>query len=262
MPSKTEKLSVALYGGKVLIDFYPESHRYKKPTERTYLISATSATGVIDKSRFLIPWAAALDQKFLLAYLEEVQGPFTKEELFPIINEAFQQHTIKKEEAGDIGSEVHAWIEKFIKAKMTKTEQPTLDGIENDNVLNGINGFLDWYNAHEVTFTASERLIYSLQHDYCGLTDFTAIVDGKNCVGDFKTGKGVYSDHHYQLSAYWKAIEEEDKSNFDAGIILHCNKETGEFTSHEITKENNELNFPAFLACLSIKRREKELSKY
>jgi hypothetical protein len=257
---ESNKLSVVLYGGEVKIDFFPESHRYKKPTERTYLISATSATGVIDKSRFLIPWAVGLDQKFLLAYLEKVKGPFSKEELFPIIDEAFKQHTVKKEEAADIGSKVHDWIERFVKAKMSKTESPSIDDINDDNVLNGINGFLDWYNGHKIEFTGSERLIYSKEYDYCGIADFTAIVDGKNW--DFKTSKAVYPEHQYQLSAYWKAIEEEDNKLFDCGIILHVDKESGEFHSHKVSKEENLLNFPVFLSCLTIKQREKQLSKY
>lgn len=256
----TEKLSVTLYNGKINIDFYPSSHRYKFPTERYYLVSATAATGVLDKSRFLLPWAVAMDLNYIRSYLERIDGKFTKEELMPVINEASIQHTLKKEEAADIGTEVHAWIESFISSKLDKTDCPGVD-TENEKVQNGIMGFLDWYNSHKVEFTASERLIYSKKHDYCGLTDFTAIVNGKNCVGDFKTGKDIYTEHHYQLSGYWKAIEEEDGKEFDHGIILHCNKETGEFKTVEISKEDNNLNFDVFLACLTIKKREKVLSR-
>ncbi len=262
MPSKTNKTSVSLYKGSVEIDFYPDSHRYKKPNEKSYLISATAATGILDKSRFLIPWAVNLAGSFLKLFLEENAGPFHPNELLPVIEEALIQHTVKKEEAADIGSQVHSWIEGFIKAKINKTEIPTLDGIEDEKVLNGINGFLDWYNSHDVQFLASERLIYSVKNDYCGLTDFVAIVDGNHVVGDFKTGKNIYTEHYYQLSAYWKAVEEEDGKEFDQGIILHVNKETGAFNAMEVSKEANELNFPVFLACLTIKRREKELAKW
>lgn len=254
------KISVSLYKGKVDIDFYPDSHRYKKPTEKTYLISATAATSVLDKSRFLIPWAVNLDFSHLKKYLNENQGPFHLSELMPIIEAAQEQHTKKKEEAADIGTEVHLWISNFIKSKLLKSTDMSLEGIENEQVLNGINGFLDWYNAHDVKFTASERLIYSLKHDYCGLTDFTAVVNGKNVVGDFKTGKNIYTEHYYQLAAYWKAVEEEDGKKFDEGVILHVNKETGVFNAQEVTKDDNEQNFPIFLACLAIKRREKELA--
>lgn len=250
-----------LYGGKVTIQFNKESHRYKKPGERYYLISATAATGVLDKSRFLIPWAVNLDFAFLKSYLQKGVGQFSLAELGPIIDEASIQHELRKEEAADVGTQVHEWIESFIKAKIGKWESPTLDTITDEKVLNGINGFLDWYNSHDVQFLASERLVYSVKHDYCGLADFTAVVDGKHVVGDFKTGKNIYTEHHYQLSAYWKAIEEEDGKVFDGGTILHVNKETGQFNTVEINKESNELNFPVFLACLTIKRREKELSR-
>lgn len=256
-----KKISSELYKGEVKIDFYPDSHRYKKTGERTYLISATSATGMIDKSRVLIPWAVNLCGSFFRKYLEEAGiDSFTKEELFPVLEEALTQHTVKKEQAADIGSQVHEWIEQFALSRINGTEAPILSEDMPEGVENAIGGFLDWYNENDVKFLASERLIYSKKYDYCGLTDFIAVINGKKSVGDYKTSKSVYSDHRYQLSAYWNAIEEEDEEEIEQGVILHVNKETGEFKAYEITREEHLKNLPAFLACLTIKRREKELN--
>lgn len=97
-----------LYNGEVEITFYPDSHRYRLTGEKSYLTSVTAITGIIDKSRVLIPWAVGLTGSFLRQYLEEHQGEqMTSEELFPVIDEALRQHEIKKEQAADAGSQVH-----------------------------------------------------------------------------------------------------------------------------------------------------------
>lgn len=258
------KMTKELYGGEVVIDFYPDSHRYKKQGEKTYLISATGATGIIDKSRPLIIWAIGLFKTHLLSFFEGSKSKsFTPDELYPIIEEGAEQHTIRKEEAASIGSQVHQWCEMFVLNKM-KGEDVTEESLEGlpDQVEKGVNAFLDWYNAHDISFLASERLVYSRDNDYVGITDAVAIIDGKKTVIDFKTSKRVYTDHRYQLSGYWNAIEEEDGSKLDAGLILHFDKETGEFGKYEIDRDEHAKNLPVFLACLVVKRREKELSTW
>jgi len=260
----TNKITEELYGGKVLIDFFPDSHRYKKAGERTYLISVTGATGIIDKSRPLIIWATGLFKSFVLQYFEESKvKKFTAEELMPVIEDGAVQHTIKKEKAASIGSQVHEWCEMFVKTKMEgkEVDPETLKGLD-ENVENGINAFLDWYNSHKIKFLASERLVYSVKHDYVGIFDALAVIDGKTTLIDFKTSKRVYNEHLYQLSGYWNAVEEEDKVKLDAGLILHFDKETASFGKYEIDQEEHQKNLPVMLACLVVKRREKELSKW
>lgn len=261
MANKDERL---LYGGDVEITFYPDSHRYKKKGERTYLISVTSATGIIDKSRPLLIWASRLSKTYLYDYLSKSKvNKFTAEELYPIIDEAVEQHTVKKEEAASIGSEVHEWVEMFTKAKIAgeTVDESSMEGLS-EQALNGVNAFLDWYNSNNVEFHQAERLVYSRKHDYAGITDVIVTYNGKKAVGDYKTAKSIYSDHRYQLSGYWEAVEEEDGEKFDFGLILHFDKETGKFHVEEITREEHELNLPVFLACLTVKRREKALSKW
>lgn len=262
MPIATNKVTKTLYGGEVVIDFYPDSHRYKLAGEKTYLPSVTSCTGIIDKSRFLIPWAVGLAGTYLRQYFENATGnQFTSEELLPIIEEALKQHTVKKEEAAGVGTQVHNWAEAFGNAKLHGSEMPPITDDMDERVVAGINAFLDWYNTHTVKFEATERLLFSRQHKYAGLTDAIANINGKRTLIDYKTGKGIYSEFYYQLAAYWHAFEEETGEKLDNALILHFNKETGEFESKEITREEFDLNFPVFLACLSIKQREKELAK-
>lgn len=256
--AETKKRLETLYNGEVKVIFYPDSHRYKLDGEKTYLVSATGATGIVDKSRVLIQWAVNLMEDYLYKHVEGCEN-LDRDELVKVIAEGKKQHTIKKEEAGATGSKVHEWIELFIASKLNDTEAP--DEPTEDGVLNGVNAFLDWYLAHDITFQQSERLVYSKAHQFVGITDFVALVDGKRVVGDWKTSKRVYDEHRLQLSAYWGAIEEEEGTKLEGGLILHCDKETGEFDVTEISPEEHLVHFPVFLACLQVKNWQKVLAK-
>lgn len=239
-----------LYNGDVVIDFEETAHRYKLHGERSYLISATAVTGMLDKSQALIPWAVNLARDYLLDKVRDGVRIDVGD-----IDEACKQHTIRKEKAADTGSMVHGWIEDFIRSKLENTPTP---GVPTDpQVQNGVNAFLDWYIAHDVQFHASERLVYSREHGYVGLTDFVATVNGVYTVGDWKTSKRVYPEHKLQLSGYWSAIEEEDGKEFEQGIIMHFDKDTGAFGTYPITREEYVQHIKTFLALLEVKKWDK-----
>jgi hypothetical protein len=71
----TNKVLKSVYNGEVSIEFFPDSHRYRKIGERSYLISVTTATGIIDKSRPLILWALGLaGSVYANGYTGDVSG--------------------------------------------------------------------------------------------------------------------------------------------------------------------------------------------
>lgn len=256
-----------LYNGEVVVDFYPASHRYKLQGEKTYLISATGATGMIDKSRVLIPWAVGLTTQHLRAYLEQATSPtFTADELLPVIDEAGRQHQIKKETAATAGSAVHKFAELYAQAKINSTPTPEIPEDESEQVINGIMAFLDWYSGNKVKFLETERLVYSRQYGFVGILDVVAEVNGSKILLDYKTAKGIYTEMHYQLAGYRGAYDEEmdyiKGDKLQGGMILHFNKETGEFATKTFDYEDHLKDYDTFLACLKVKQREKELSTY
>lgn len=258
------KNSYSLYGGEVEIDFYPDSHRYKMVGERSYLISVTSATGIIDKSRFLIPWAVNLAGTHLRQYLESIgDQKITAEELYPIIDEALLRHEKVKEEAAGFGTRVHDFCENFAKFKIGKLpECPEIEDDLPEEAVNGINAFIDWFSGNDVQFIDAERLIYSKKYEFTGLCDAIATVNGKLVVIDYKTGKGIYNEAYYQVAGYALAYEEETNKKLDGSVILNFGKDTGELNAKiEMPREELDINKDIFLACLTIKKREKELSK-
>lgn len=246
---------VQLYGGDVQIIFYPDSHRYKNIGSNDWIASVTGICGILDKST---PFLLA-SHKMIKAYLMDnwKDGVIYSPELKTgIIEEAIGQFFKKRDKAADSGTLVHEWCASYIEAKLNGLPDPVMPSDE--TILNGAMAFLEWVNAHHVVFHASERMIYSKEHNYVGLLDAIATVDGKKRMVDFKTGAGVYPDHYFQVSAYRAAYEEETGEKLENSIILHFNKETGEFTSKEATAHDED--FQAFVACLLLRKRTKELT--
>lgn len=246
--------SISLYQGEVTIDFYEDRHCYIKRGEKGCLTSVTGATGMIDKSRPLIFWAIGLMRDHLSA-LAEQQTLITLDHIL----EASKLHQQKKEEAATKGSQVHAWIEQYINAKLNpENQKPEMP--EDEQIVNGVIAFLNWEKDHNVKFVATEKIVYSKKHDYVGLMDCEAIIDGKRSVVDFKTSTGVYNEMRYQVAAYRAADEEETGKKYDGpNWIIRFDKDTAEFEPHEFNEQAKD--FKAFLGALALKNREKELSK-
>lgn len=156
---------------------------------------------------------------------------------------------------------MHQYAEDYAKAMIEQSEIPEIPEDVPEEVMNGINAFLNWVTQHNVEFLESEVLLYSQTHDYVGKTDIVAKVDGVKGIFDYKTSKGVYDEMRFQLSGYKNSYEEERKEKLPTHGILHFDKITGEFTPYIYTGEDHEEDFKAFLGCLAVKRRIKELNK-
>lgn len=247
-----------LYKGKVKMIFNPNNHQYKI-NGKAGQISVTGATGMLDKPA-LKYWACNMMEAELLSFLEETRS-FSVATLQKIITEAKKAHTKKKEKEATSGSAVHDWCEEYILSEIDKKNiAPKMP--KDKRVLNGVIAFMDWVNENKVKFLATEMLVYSLKHKYCGLMDCKAKIHGAiHCV-DLKTSSGIYNEMLYQVAAYQQADTEESGTDYSDTYILRLDKDTGEFEKHIIPTEDHAKNFKAFLGLLAVKRREKELTKY
>jgi hypothetical protein len=118
------------------------------------------------------------------------------------------QNEVLKEEAADIGKEIHAWCERYITDKINKTKDaPEIPSFP--EAVTGVNAFLAWEKKHKVKFISTEQVRASLEHDYFGIEDVTFEADGLLCDGDFKSSNGLYNGVRMQTAAYAKARMEE-----------------------------------------------------
>ena len=154
---------------------------------------------------------------------------------------AKKAHKEIKEEAADIGTEVHHLIERYIKNgdEVRKMEL-------RDEVMKAMCAFWDWEALHNVKWLESEMTIVDPELGYAGTLDAIALVDGFITVIDFKSSKKFYKKNYTQCVAYAHAqnrmrgryhIQKKDGSDYllDAGMpggfdcigVLRLDKFTG-----------------------------------
>lgn len=249
-----------LYNKKVCIAFYPDSHRYKREGYNQYEIGVTSVTGQLDKPG-LIYWATGLARDYLTGVLTS-KGILTLDD----INYGCSVFKEAKKHAADIGTEVHSWIERW-----TKGENPTIPAEPYDEwseedvskIVNGITAFLEWVKDRKVQIVHAEKMVYSLKYEFVGTLDAVALVDGSECIIDYKTSKGIYTEMRYQTVAYKKAYEEETGKKVRGGRwIIRLGKEDADFQAVFLPADDDEADYAAFLALLTLKKRSKQLAAW
>lgn len=228
-----EYKSIKLYNGTVEILFDDsidektgeKKHVYYRKVDGKMkrLAGVTTFCGIVDKTQFLLPWAVGVTVDFLRDHIDYLKsGQLSGDEILRLAKE--ESNRIKNE-AGDLGSSIHKWIEEYIKGN--SPEMPA-----DERVITGVNAFLDWVDEVKAKFTWSEKILYSKKYDYVGTGDFgvkigKGILKGKNLLGDTKTGNSIYEEVKLQTAGYLKADEEEQgKKIYDGRIVLRVSKET------------------------------------
>ena len=258
-----------LYNGKVKILFNENTHRYylANGEKKEPLVGVTSYIN-LDKSMFLIPWAVGVTVDYIRNRVNDLEE-LRQRDAKIIFQEAKQAANRAKNEAGDIGTQVHKWVEEYILGQ--SPEMP-----EDERVLVGVTNFLDWLQTEKVEIQEAERIVYSAKHGYVGTLDSIATINKKRYLVDIKTGNGVYPEAMIQTAAYAKAYEEETKRKIHGRIVLRINKETeeehhdnerkGEYKAFEAIPLDDEENmieddFQAFLSCKHLYEWNKKATK-
>jgi len=240
----------SLYKNTVIIRFDDERHVFYDSAGNP-LLSVTGITSIIDKSSALMGWVA----KCMALYLTEkwdIEKIKTESEKIRLIETAKREYRKISEKEADIGSTIHAWISDWIKKK--KPEMP-----EDERVINGITAFLKFQKKHRMEWIESERVVYSKKYRFAGILDAIARKGKDLILIDFKSSNGFYPEMPLQTSGYQIAYEEETGQKINKRMIIRFGKETGEFEIREFT--NNDADKSAFLSCLNLKTRLKELDK-
>lgn len=234
---KPEAEITELYGGKVTHKFYPLSHQHwisvgGKPFVRK--TGVTTIIGIKDKSMPLMSWQQNMTVDFLLTAIAD-----KKKIDVDLAIEACIQHEIAKEAAADIGKEIHAWLESYIRHKM---KQPDYENIPDmpkfPEAVTGINSYFSWEKDHKVQHLMTEKPVYSMKHDYIGIEDHLAIIDGKLCDNDFKSSNGLYNAVRMQTAAYSKARMEEGGKKTEGRWALRLAKyNEAEYMKRETRKK-------------------------
>jgi hypothetical protein len=219
-----------LYGGKVVHRFLPRGHQHyisKNGGPFVRKSGVTSYIGIMDKSTPLGKWQQGMTLDFLL---DAVAAGVKLDEAKCI--EAVIQHELYLKDASDIGHEIHGWCEHYIRHQLKQPGYEKLPDIPNfPEAQTGVSSFLAWAEEHKVKWYSTERAVYSMKHDFIGIMDFEARIDGLHCMGDFKSSNGLYNSVRMQTAAYADADEEERGPKFagyDGRYALRLAKYTEE----------------------------------
>ena len=193
--------------------YYPVDE-YKYPSVTTIIGDCT------DKSGALTQWAANM----VVEWIREngnvvVAEEWSSEKGFFILpdelNDArFAYKTVSKE-ALDVGTEVHALIEDYLKSGNRRYTQE-----DNEQVDNAFNAFIDWSKEVELKPIALEKTVYG--NGWAGTMDFLGYMDDKLYVIDYKTSKAFYPEMRYQVAAYLSAVRDEIMDKFDPNLEDWC----------------------------------------
>jgi len=226
-------IEASLYGGQVTIqrgDFGKQKHAYYWKEKGLFIPGATSILGILDKPA-LIQWAANKAVEHVVANLQEGAS---KADIKRVCEEAKGRHVRIKEEAGEIGSNVHELAHKLFSGQpiLVPEDKPT---------QNGLTGIMDWIKSNDIQPIDIERVAFSKSAFFAGTFDLLAAVNGKLSLIDLKTSAFVYIEHKLQLGGYKFAWEEEFRGDrINQLIILHLDKKTGKMKPH-IYDDHNEM---------------------
>lgn len=202
--------------------------------------SVTTILNILGKGDALLQWAVncACD------YIKGKEAEIKEVGLDAVTSVAKVEWKSVRDEAMDIGTEIHSLIHKYIKFGRDAT------GELRPEVVNGFLAFLDWEKSHNVKWIQTEMQIVSRVHGYAGTLDAICLFDGKKYLIDFKSSKGFYDGYEMQLAAYRIGAAEIGHQTEGCGI-LRLDKETGnpEWKDYSEVQETSGQAFLALLKC-------------
>jgi hypothetical protein len=205
----------------------------------------TTVLGLLDKSPYLVPWAARLTADHIR---ENPDDPDVYEKAVDV-----WKHTSRT--ARDIGSAVHRMIKSYINIKIQKSlhlrshsdivrvlilkdydplEDPANFSTEElEKIWVAFDAFQKWEKDNVIEWLESELTVYS-ENGYAGTLDAIAVLkDRGKYVIDFKVSSGFYEGYDLQIAAYRHGYEErlnqgkEAIHMIDGQLILRLDKTTG-----------------------------------
>lgn len=191
----------------------------------------TTISGILDKSRFLVPWANQLGLQGIdcSSYVDEKAKSGT-----------LAHAMISAELAGGEPIDFSAY---------TKYE---IDAAENSFIK-----WLDWKKTHDIEPILVEACLVSEEYQYGGQIDCYAKIDGRLALIDNKTSKAIYPEHWLQVAGY-SIILEELGYQVDEVRILQIGRDESE-GFHEEVKTDLSIQKKIFLLCREIYEYQRQL---
>lgn len=222
-----------------IIPVYDErGHHYKFPDSTEYR-SVTSKLQVI-KDEGLMNWKMNRALGHIRKYWLPNQ-PLQQLEIDTIITDARNVPQQEFQGAGDIGSTVHNWREKWFGPWISRflTVPPPIQDTR-PAVLSAIQGIRQAVQDHKVQPLACELALADRTLQVGGMLDDLWFVGGQIWLVDLKTSNiGNKNSYYMQVAAYWYMFRKLYKIKVDRLFILHVSKEVhGKYDLIELKHPN------------------------
>jgi hypothetical protein len=192
--------------------------------------SVTTILGIVGKPA-LVAWSANVEREMVIVesgkLYHDLQGV---EEMNSVLWATTMADRLGKErahqraltKAGEIGKQVHALIEWTLKADLLVAAGPSPR--VNAAAQIAFSAWMQWKTSVKLKPIAIEQKVWSKHHGFAGTLDLLALVNGRETVVDWKTGKAVYPEAHLQNAAYRSAMREMGLGDPAAGLIVRLPK--------------------------------------
>ena len=189
------------------------THTYKKG--KLIFPSVTTIIGDSSSKQALVQWSANATRDFIVEHFEQMQGMGIDN----CLNAARFDYRRLSREALDIGSEVHALIERDL---IYDSQQLIFSN--HPETMKCYEAWLKFWAAHELK---AEKVEFTVYGDcWAGTMDFKGYLDGVPTLLDWKTSKKIYMDSMGpQIASYWAA----DNRWAERAGILRLDKVSGEY---------------------------------
>ena len=235
---------------KVIFD--PIKHQYF--VDDINYPSVTQIIGVLDKSAPLINWSLRIAMDYLSRNFDTLKNSINSENAGKIFYEAKKEYMKIKDEAADIGTQIHDIIHRI-----NNNESVDLTKYD-ERVQNGVNAYLKWANSVNYSPIKSEFIIYSKKFKFAGTCDGLGFINGKLAILDWKSSNAIYDEYKLQIAAYDAALKEMGTEQpVEDHYIIRFSKDTGDF---EVCKvEDIAKHFEAFKAAIQLYAWKKSMQK-
>jgi len=208
-----------------------KAHTRYRLVDGTIVPGVTTITGLLNKPA-LVPWANKMG----------LQGIDTSKYV---------------EEMAQIGTLAH----NMILCHYKNTEPDLSDYTPNQIELaeNCLLSYWSWEKQHTIEPIIVEEPIVSELMRYGGMPDCYCKLNGKPVLLDFKTGKAIYPEYFYQVSAYANLLIERDYPISEIRILRIGRDEDEGFEEHGIQYWGK--HFEIFEHLLAIYHLQKEIKK-
>lgn len=237
------RVELVVEGRSHLYDVYADDGTVRFP-------GVTGFLGIISKPA-LVPWAKrealALVESALVKRLDGkrcAQVVLNKSWIDNVLTDAKKRPDQLKDEAADLGTRAHAFIDKIIHGCEPDAIPPEIEA--------PVKAFKDWWKGSGIELVLGDTKVASRTHGYGGSLDALGRRDGKFIILDWKTSSGVYAEYALQVAAYAQAFTETfGLPCRDAIIVRFGKKAPVEFEVKELADVKR--SFEAFLAAKALK---------